>query len=187
MDNSTFTIGIMWMVYYLIHSLLAASSIKRALGNHKLYRLTYSALSCILLIPIVLSIDQNQSYLFHPHFALSTLGIILTLGGLVIVLLSFQYFSSLEFIGLKPSAKSLLIEKGLHRYVRHPIYSGTILVFAGLWFSNPTTQLLATTLVTLIYLPIGIFFEEKKLVTEFGKDYLEYKSRVPAIFPNLFF
>jgi protein-S-isoprenylcysteine O-methyltransferase Ste14 len=36
----------------------------------------------------------------------------------------------------------------------------------------------------LVYIPIGIYFEEKKLIKMYGDQYVEYKKRVPAIFPN---
>ncbi len=44
-----------------------------------------------------------------------------------------------------------------------------------------------TTLISLfVYLPFGIWLEEKKLIRHFGQAYLDYRQKVPALFPNPF-
>ena len=49
-------------------------------------------------------------------------------------------------------------------------------------------SLLASIIVSLaltIYVLIGIFFEERKLLCEFGQAYADYKSRTPMLIPAL--
>ncbi len=75
---------------------------------------------------------------------------------------------------------------GIHRYVRHPLYTGTILVVWGFYFLYPyLNNLIAVVLLTL-YVIIGIRFEEKKLIAEFENQYLNYMKDVPALVPRIF-
>ncbi len=75
--------------------------------------------------------------------------------------------------------KSNLITTGIYRVVRHPIYSGTLIAVLG-W-----TILLKST-ISIVYFPIlfllyylPIAGEERRLVEQYGDEYIEYKKKVP--------
>jgi protein-S-isoprenylcysteine O-methyltransferase Ste14 len=74
-----------------------------------------------------------------------------------------------------------LITSGLFRLCRHPLYLFTILA----WTITPVMSLdrLAFIIYTCAYALIGIHFEERKLVQIFGRAYVDYQQRVPAILP----
>ena len=74
---------------------------------------------------------------------------------------------------------------GIHRFMRHPLYTGTNLVVWGFFFLFPyLNNLIAVVLLTL-YVVIGIRFEEKKLIAEFGEQYLSYMKKVPSLIPRI--
>lgn len=73
---------------------------------------------------------------------------------------------------------------GVHKYVRHPLYSGTILFVCGLFFIFPTLNNLIAAVLLILYVLTGIIFEEKKLKKEFGNAYIEYMSKVPKLIPS---
>jgi methanethiol S-methyltransferase len=72
----------------------------------------------------------------------------------------------------------------LYRQVRHPMQLG-ILLF--LW-STPTMTLgqLQLALGFTAYILVGLHFEEKALIRQFGSDYEEYRRRVPMLIPMPF-
>jgi protein-S-isoprenylcysteine O-methyltransferase Ste14 len=69
---------------------------------------------------------------------------------------------------------------GLHRYVRHPLYTGGFLI---LWGRVDGDLELATAIWASLYLVIGSRFEERRLLTLYGAEYADYRRRVPAFFP----
>lgn len=107
--------------------------------------------------------------------------------GTIILVKSFKHFSNLKFIGLMLhddlNEKEKLITKGIHEHIRHPIYTGLILIFLGYYFYRPSPSSMVHFIMLLAYLPIGINFEEKKLIAIYGESYRKYKKTVPALFP----
>jgi protein-S-isoprenylcysteine O-methyltransferase Ste14 len=72
---------------------------------------------------------------------------------------------------------------GIYGIVRHPI---TSLLLVALWsHSEMTGDRLLFNVLFSVYSLAGTIFEERSLIKEFGKDYLEYRQKVPAFFPRL--
>ena len=82
----------------------------------------------------------------------------------------------------KPTPTIDFQEKFLYKFIRHPIQLGVLM---GVWFTPVMTfgHLLLSVLFTL-YIFIGLYFEEKDLVTELGEVYVEYRKRVGMMFPK---
>ena len=71
----------------------------------------------------------------------------------------------------------------LYRYVRHPIMSG---VFIGIWFTPIMTvgHLIFATGMSL-YILIGVYHEEKDLISAIGDRYLRYMKQTARFFPEI--
>ena len=187
----------LWLLFFASHSWLASERIKNWSYRHiglskKSYRLFYSVLSTFLVGSIyAIPHFYPEKQLFVFSFGLKLIFIFVLILGGIIAALPFRYISGSEFIGLKApkeeSSKTItpLVLNGIYKWVRHPIYSGLILVYFA-WFGLfPTLYNAINTLLILLYLPIGIYLEEQKLIAHFGSSYLHYKQEVKAIIPKI--
>lgn len=71
----------------------------------------------------------------------------------------------------------------LYRFVRHPMQLGIILVFVGTPHMTLGHMLFAGLMTC--YVLIGLWFEERALVREFGEAYRTYQRQVPMLVPRL--
>jgi len=182
-----------WIIYYVLHSFFAAGYVKELFKNKlgkyfRYYRLTYSLFAAITLILVLIF-----QYSFHSPLLLKSLLIkyfaiaFLISPGIIVMTISIKkYFMLLSGIRsvftLTPAAE--LEINGIHQYVRHPLYLGTLLFVTGLFFVFPTLSNLIAVALLSLYVLIGIIFEEKKLIKEFGENYKYYVLNVPMLIPS---
>lgn len=189
MDYLLLIVG--WGGYLGLHSLLASNPVKAffelTLGlGVQLYRLLYSLISSIgLLFLFFLMAITPSNPIFTAGTGVRYIGMVIAVWGVILLVASFRKLSGSAFFGFSKVTKGKLVREGIHGKIRHPIYAGTILIFLGMFLYTPTDMVLTSVLVIYVYLPIGIYFEEQKLLKEFGEDYRTYKKEVPALIPGL--
>ncbi len=75
---------------------------------------------------------------------------------------------------------------GPYRWIRHPAYGGFLAMSLGL--AAGYTSIIAGLAVPLLLLP-GLVYrmrvEERLLIEQFGKDYLDYAARTRRLIPGL--
>lgn len=182
-----------WTLYYVIHSVLAASPVKlffeRKLGKYfRYYRLAYSVFATITLLALLLYQYSFDSPLLNSWVVVKYGAFMfLVLPGAVIMTLAIKkYFLLLSGVRslFEPTPPVELKVEGIHRFTRHPLYGGTILFVWGLFFIFPMLSNLVACVLLTLYVLVGIVFEEKKLNREFGEKYEKYKMDVPMLIPG---
>jgi protein-S-isoprenylcysteine O-methyltransferase Ste14 len=79
----------------------------------------------------------------------------------------------------------ILVVKGLHRFVRNPMYLGVSLVIAGqAWLFHSLHIAIYTVCMLLIANLFVIFYEEPTLRKQFGEEYDRYRATVPRWIPK---
>jgi protein-S-isoprenylcysteine O-methyltransferase Ste14 len=102
-------------------------------------------------------------------------------GGIIITLALLQLNKNLSPFPT-PKECSSLLQNGLYKYSRHPIYSGIILLFLGysLYQNSGYKLLISLLLVILFYFKSN--YEEQRLEQKFP-DYKHYRSKTGRFFP----
>jgi protein-S-isoprenylcysteine O-methyltransferase Ste14 len=81
-------------------------------------------------------------------------------------------------------SKPEVIQTGVFKVVRHPIYLGAILFYLG---AIITTLSISSAIFWMVIVAFYIYiarYEEQILVQQFGDDYLNYKKKVGMLFPK---
>lgn len=192
-----------WAFFYALHSFMAHHKVKAFVQNkikqyHRFYRLGFNLISVILSIALF----YYQFSLPAEQFAnmpqvVDIIGLIVFALGLMVLFMAFKAFNKAEFIGLQQLKQTQtpeqpqhqepqLTKTGLYAYVRHPLYFGLVLLLIGALLRVPNYPTLAFVAASFIYLPIGVYLEEKKLIAEFGDAYKQYQKEVKRFIPFIY-
>ncbi len=76
-----------------------------------------------------------------------------------------------------------LIQDGLYKFIRHPIYTGLLLLFIGNTLIVGDYRGIIAVLIVFISFWFKIIKEEKLLTGIFGKQYTDYQKRTKALIP----
>lgn len=182
------------LVWGGIHSLLASLEVKewlrRTTGERlmRFYRLAYNLFSLLTFLPILwltAALPDRVLYVIPwPWLGLTLTG---QLAAAILVGISVFQTGLFDFIGLsalissRPPERSRLVVTGLYRWVRHPIYSAGLLF---IWLAPVmTVNLLTLYAAATVYIVLGAYYEERKLLREFGMAYASYRASTPMLIP----
>ncbi|WP_127130154.1 methyltransferase family protein [Pseudoflavitalea rhizosphaerae] len=184
-----------WTIFGLTHSLLAAERVKAVfssfMGAHfQYYRLYYSIFSFLLLCWILwFQYSHPDQTLFRLPAYVSVAAALLLLPAMIIMSICirkyFYHLSGIDALFPEKESSAKLETGGLNRFVRHPLYSGTLLLVWCLFLLFPTAGNLISAGMITLYTIIGTLFEEKKLRRSFGEAYILYQQQVPMLIPFL--
>jgi protein-S-isoprenylcysteine O-methyltransferase Ste14 len=89
-----------------------------------------------------------------------------------------------SFMHSDPDAGAKVFKTPLfYRLVRHPIQTGVVVAMVATPDLTVGRAVLGGGM--LVYVAIGLYYEEKDLLAFFGDTYRDYKSRVPGVIPGL--
>ena len=141
-------------------------------------RSAYVWLASLLLIAVCLTWRPIGGELYAlqglPRLALVTAQLL----GVAIIAGAVRVIDPLELAGIRQhSGADALQIVGPYRRVRHPIYSGWLLVTFGA--AHMTGDRLIFAGISTLYLLIAMPFEERSLRMSFGQAYDDYTRKVP--------
>ena len=186
------------MLWGIVHSVLASYWFKHHIKQwfgvtayNRLYRFSYNVFSLASIFPILLMLVGFPDYPLYSVPSPWIYGMTILQGLAAFVMIAgVMQTGALEFAGLaqlassyEDSAPASLVVDGVYAFVRHPLYSAG-LVF--IWLTpEMTLNRLVLWVVFSIYIVIGAYFEERKLLRDFGEEYAAYKARTPMFIPRL--
>jgi protein-S-isoprenylcysteine O-methyltransferase Ste14 len=190
-----------WLIFAIVlwgvvHSIMASLGFKdmlqRTLGNGfmKFYRLFYNIFSVVSFVPILylMAVMPNRDLYQVPapwsYVMLAGQGL-----SVLLLLVAVLQTDTLAFVGLRQiltdEENGKLVTGGLYRFVRHPLYTFGLLI---LWLTpSMTINSLIFYISLTVYIFVGAYFEERKLLREFGQEYADYKTATPMLIPGVKF
>ena len=78
-----------------------------------------------------------------------------------------------------------VVSTGAFRYVRHPLYLGSILIYLGLTVSTASLFCLALLVVIAVFYNYIASYEEKILEVKLGQAYIAYKHKTGKWTPRV--
>lgn len=183
-----------WLSFGVGHSLLAQPAIKARLKPlfGAGYRLAYNLFAAAHVAAVVAigrwAFAGGEPFVLPPWAAAPMTAV--QIAGALVLAIALRAYDLGRFAGVtqirnaragksEPEDEPLRTQ-GPHRFVRHPLYAGLLLI---LWGRIADPFDLATAFWASVYIAVGIVLEEKKLVALYGEAYAEYRRRVPALIP----
>lgn len=179
-----------WLAFGLAHSLTAGATRRSGLGRlfGRGHRLAFNLLAivelgAVLAVGQVVGRDARALVLPLP---VTMLQFAMLGAGIVFGAMALQSYRPGPFVGIaqlrgeEEDHAQPLVVGGLHRWVRHPLYSALLLL---VWGAARDELWLATAIWASLYLFWGSVIEERRLVTRYGQAYAAYRARVPRFVP----
>ena len=112
-------------------------------------------------------------------------GVILIALGLIVSTKASQAISVSTVADMRTDRKPQLVTDGIYSRIRHPLYLATILLLLGMAAVYPFTNVLVFALSLIGYVLVGAWLEERKLLLQYGQEYLEYRKKAGFMVPVL--
>jgi protein-S-isoprenylcysteine O-methyltransferase Ste14 len=183
-------------LFGIVHSVMARREFKRwwtRIIPKAAERSTYLVQAGLLLILIMWQWRPLPAVIWSVEGDFARIGVqALHLWGWIMVVLSTFLINHFHFSGLqqvfenlrgKEVSRQKFVTPLFYKVIRHPLLLGLLIAF---WVTADMTvgRLLFATTMT-IYILIGVHFEERDLVQEFGSDYVAYRKRTPKLLPKI--
>lgn len=122
----------------------------------------------------------------YEPIPLQVIGLFLSTLGLAVALIARHRLGRNWSAGIDVKKNHELITTGIYGYVRHPIYTGMVLMSIGTMIIFP----IYTTYIAFAFVFIIFYYkikgEEELMTKTFPKQYPAYKKRVKTLIPYLF-
>lgn len=147
----------------------------------KVVMILFSILQITWLPFVAFDVAYSQGNLV-PVFVKVVAAILIITGFYIFYLVFRENSYASPVVKIQKAREHKIVTTGPYRYVRHPMYSGSILYFIGIPLLLGSWYGLLFTFFLSILLIIRSRLEEKALVEEFSDPYIEYAKRVPFRF-----
>ncbi len=187
---------ILWTSYCFLHSFLISPPVTRFAGKvagekFRFYRCAYNVSAILTLIPVLIYTNsEREQPFFSWQGSLLAVKYILVVTGILFFYLGARRYDMQSFLGLRQiregtrhgliNRSGQLDKGGILGIVRHPFYTGS---FPLIWSGDLDNTRLIVNITLTLYLVIGTLLEERKLVSEFGDQYRNYRKEVSMLFP----
>ena len=179
---------ICWILFWLYWIISALGSKK---GNASNIRQFLGIRIGIIFVAALAALSYNRlSPSFKNHFV-STNGVVLLIGfilflsGIAIAVWARVHLARNWGMPMTLKEDPELVTTGPYRYIRHPIYTGILLMALGSAI-DINVKWFVVFIVGCVYFVYSAFAEEKLMTQQFPKVYPAYKAKTKMLVPFIF-
>ncbi len=172
-------------IFWLLAAFVQKRSVRRQSTGSRLLQV-----SIIVVALAPLFIAGRKFHLLHRHifptpFAVQAIGLLLMLIGGCFAVWA-RIVLGRNWSGRVTVKEShVLITHGPYQWVRHPIYSGVLLLLLGTTMVVGTAVMILEIAAVALALWLKLRTEESFMQETFGEQYSEYRQRVKALIPHV--
>ena len=186
-----------WILWCFLHSYLIRQRTTHFIhstwpGMVKYYRLVYNLIAALTLIPVIMFGRKISSpVLFDWSGSWKIAQVALLILVVVIGYLGAREYNIMQFLGIRQiqegtakgslNGENSITTHGILGYMRHPWYTAALLV---IWARPIDIATLLVNAILSMYLIVGAFIEERKLLAAYGAPYKAYQEKVPMFIPS---
>ena len=189
-------LSILLILWCALHSAMISISVteyfKKFLGsNYRFYRLFFNMIAILTLIPVGFFVYSIRTQAIVQWNGYMRVGQILIFGlSMWFFFLGGRHYDIHQILGVKQirdgtadmaiTDTGQLDTSGVLGVTRHPWYLATMLL---IWARQMDISAIIVNVILTVYLIVGTYLEEKKLVREFGEKYRSYQKKVSMLIP----
>lgn len=126
----------------------------------------------------------RENFVEHTNLV-GIIGLVISVIGAIIACTSRYLLGKNWSLSVQKKENHQLIQDGIYKIVRHPIYTGLLLLFIGNAIIVGDYRAIIAVLIVFVSLWLKLKKEEKLLTETFGAKYTEYKNQTKALIPYL--
>ncbi len=158
---------------------------KQPIGRQR-RRIIMGTLSVLFLLWFLPFCERQGLAVFRDFDALRYVGLVLSAGGQALRLVALGELGKQYSAYITLQDNHQLVQTGIYRFIRHPLYLGLLLLFVGIpllfrsWLAIPLFAL------SIVFAARGIRQEEKLLSEHFATEFELYRRRTWRLLPYLY-
>lgn len=126
----------------------------------------------------------REKFIEHTNLV-GMIGLSIAVMGAIIACTSRYMLGKNWSLSVQKKEDHQLIQSGIYKMVRHPIYTGLLLLFIGNAIIVGDYRAIIAVVIVFVSLWLKLKKEEKLLIEIFGTKYTEYKKLTKALIPYL--
>lgn len=173
------------LMYWLISGLLS----KKAIRQESLFARLIQYWLPLIIAALLLGPGEwyghswlRESFIEHSN-STGIIGLLFCIAGAIIACLARHSLGNNWSLSVQQKKNHELIQNGLYKIVRHPIYTGLLLLFTGNAIIVGDYRGIIAVAIVFISFWFKLMKEEKILISLFGDQYIAYKHKTKAIIP----
>lgn len=172
-----------WFAYWLLSASRVKTTSREESPASRAAHLVPMAVAMVLILPIPLPLGFLGEPIFPGGPVNHWAGAAVVAAGLAFTVWARVHLGRNWSATVTVKKDHELIRSGPYRFVRHPIYSGALLAFAGTSLARGDWRGPLAVLILFAALWRKLQHEERWMAEAFGEDYAEYRSKVCALIP----